>query len=320
MDQAVTRAASATPSTTPPATAAPRRWSLLLTSQNHGVVGAAGSEFKSVPAGYERVQVMEIVEAGAPPAPGADLAGLVRLLLTNEQIAAGAAIECDHGAPIGRNAAIDVFDAMCAAAPVAAQAGQVAQAGLSEDRLDRIARNYFSEQWAIQHAKDAIHDALTEAGATGQVAVPEGFVLMPRRLTAENGAKGLLSGEFHESIDIECPECLGDGDDSYGEDCPECSGMGKVQQRITVEWDTIKRIYGMAVEHLAAPSAPAVAQQAPADSIDTPGVRALLTELAAWGGDGGMVKANEFVGRAAAAIRAPAQASAAGERQKGGAA
>lgn len=46
--------------------------------------------------------------------------------LTNEQIAAGAAIECDHGAPVGRNVAIDVFDAMRAAAPVAAQAGQVA--------------------------------------------------------------------------------------------------------------------------------------------------------------------------------------------------
>lgn len=46
--------------------------------------------------------------------------------LTNDQIAAGAAIECDHGAPIGRNVAIDVFDAMRAAAPVAAQAGQVA--------------------------------------------------------------------------------------------------------------------------------------------------------------------------------------------------
>lgn len=46
--------------------------------------------------------------------------------LTNDQIAAGAVIECDHGAPIGRNVAIDVFDAMRAAAPVAAQAGQVA--------------------------------------------------------------------------------------------------------------------------------------------------------------------------------------------------
>ncbi|MDN4038682.1 hypothetical protein [Massilia sp. YIM B02443] len=52
--------------------------------------------------------------------------------LTNDQIAAGAAIECDHGAPIGRNVAIDVFDAMRAAAPVAAQAGQVAVPGQAD--------------------------------------------------------------------------------------------------------------------------------------------------------------------------------------------
>lgn len=49
-------------------------------------------------------------------------------------------------------------------------------------------------------------------------------------------------------------------------------------------------------------------------SVDTPAVRALLTELAAWTGAGGMVKANEFVGRAAAAI------SHSGEGEKGGAA
>ncbi len=109
------------------------------------------------------------------------------------------------------------------------------------------------------------------AAQAGQVAVPEGFVLMPRRLTAENGAKGLLSGEFHESTDIECPECLGDGDDSYGDDCPECSGTGKVQQRITVEWDTIKRIYDMAVENLAAtPAAPAQAKPLPAAEVPAP--------------------------------------------------
>jgi len=34
---------------------------------------------------------------------------------------------------------------------------------LSEAQLDRIARSYFSEQWAVAHAKDAIHDAFMEA-------------------------------------------------------------------------------------------------------------------------------------------------------------
>jgi len=36
--------------------------------------------------------------------------------LADSQIAAGAAVECDHGQPIGRNVAIDVFDAMKRAA------------------------------------------------------------------------------------------------------------------------------------------------------------------------------------------------------------
>jgi len=36
-------------------------------------------------------------------------------------------------------------------------------ASLSEVQIDRIARAYFSEQWAVQHAKDAIHDAFEDA-------------------------------------------------------------------------------------------------------------------------------------------------------------
>ena len=56
--------------------------------------------------------------------------------LANDQIAAGAAIECDHGAPIGRNVAIDVFDAMRAAAPVAAQARN--RSALLEEQIDDV--------------------------------------------------------------------------------------------------------------------------------------------------------------------------------------
>ena len=48
---------------------------------------------------------------------------------------------------------------------------------LSDAQLDRIARSYFSEQWAVQHAKDAIHDAFLEASkskpAAQQAAAPE---------------------------------------------------------------------------------------------------------------------------------------------------
>ena len=101
----------------------PRSWSLLLTSENHGAVGPVGSTFPHAGEKHERVQVVEIVAAGAPPAPGVDLAGLVRFDFSdldgeNEQFGevAGGAYFLAHE-----------VEARCAgAAPVTAQAGLVA--------------------------------------------------------------------------------------------------------------------------------------------------------------------------------------------------
>ena len=86
--------------------------------------------------------------------------------------------------PYKQDRTVHAFEGFVAAlGEVATQAGQVAATVLSEELTDRIARNYFSEQWAVQHAKDAIHDALTEASAVGEAAVPEGFVLVPVKPT-----------------------------------------------------------------------------------------------------------------------------------------
>jgi hypothetical protein len=81
--------------------------------------------------------------------------------------------------------------------------------------------------------------------------VPADYVLMPRCLTAENRAKGALSGEFVESFPVACHECDGVGEVDDGFKCAECDGDGQVEQRVMVEWDTIKRIYGRAVALLA---------------------------------------------------------------------
>lgn len=89
--------------------------------------------------------------------------------------------------------------------------------------------------------------AALSPASTGQEA---GYVLMPAKLTAENGAKAALSGEFAENIKLACPEC--DGEDS--DDCEVCSGEGDVAVPVTVEWGTIKRIYEKAVEVCAAPA------------------------------------------------------------------
>ena len=72
-------------------------------------------------------------------------------------------------------------------------------------------------------------------------------IKMPKELTAENGAKGLLSGEFFETVTMECGECI-DGGAEDG--CEVCDGNIKYQQKVTVSWTTIKEIYAMAVKHL----------------------------------------------------------------------
>ncbi|WGY20796.1 hypothetical protein QJQ34_14160 [Klebsiella pneumoniae] len=76
--------------------------------------------------------------------------------------------------------------------------------------------------------------------------IPDGYVLMPMRLTAENGAKGALSGEFSETKFVNCPECFGD------DECETCDGSGKIEITVPVTWTTIKAIWVKGVEHFAA--------------------------------------------------------------------
>jgi hypothetical protein len=67
--------------------------------------------------------------------------------------------------------------------------------------------------------------AVERRGHAQTPAVPEGYVLVPRELTAENGAKAFLIGEFSETFDYmddEGDECVAD---------------------IPVSWTTIKAIH-----------------------------------------------------------------------------
>lgn len=67
---------------------------------------------------------------------------------------------------------------------------------------------------------------------------------MPESLTAENGAKAALMGEFFVIATVSCG-CL------YDERCPDCHGEGTYAQKIQVPWTTIKEIYAKAVDHFA---------------------------------------------------------------------
>ncbi len=73
--------------------------------------------------------------------------------------------------------------------------------------------------------------------------IPGGWVMEPKKLTAENGAKSLLSGEFLETTFISCPECFTD------EECESCDGSGRIKIEVPVSWTTIKAIWNKGVEH-----------------------------------------------------------------------
>lgn len=72
---------------------------------------------------------------------------------------------------------------------------------------------------------------------------PDGWVIVPKKLTAENGAKGVLSGEFSETTFISCPECFGD------DDCETCDCSGRIEIKVPVSWTTIKTIWAKGCEH-----------------------------------------------------------------------
>lgn len=72
-------------------------------------------------------------------------------------------------------------------------------------------------------------------------AIPDGYCIMPLKLTAENGAKGALSGEFHISRTVTCHECGGEG-------CEDCNDQGSWEEEILIGWGIIKLIYQSAVD------------------------------------------------------------------------
>lgn len=82
--------------------------------------------------------------------------------------------------------------------------------------------------------------------AANSPVAPDGWVMVPMRLTAENGAKGLLSGEFSETKFINCPECFGD------DECETCDGSGRIEITVPVTWTTIKEIWAKGIEHFEA--------------------------------------------------------------------
>ena len=74
-------------------------------------------------------------------------------------------------------------------------------------------------------------------------------VILPTRLTAGNGAKCLLSGEFFENIELMNPNFCDCGQCNICLEFPDESEM--VTIKVPVSWTTIKNIYETIVRHYA---------------------------------------------------------------------
>ncbi|HIH9685881.1 hypothetical protein [Klebsiella pneumoniae] len=114
---------------------------------------------------------------------------------------------------------------------------------------DEDQRNAAADSWNACRAAMLQAGTLTNEGtiqAVNSPVIPDGYVMVPMRLTAENGAKGALSGEFSETKFVNCPECFGD------DECETCDGSGRIEITVPVTWATIKEIWAKGVEHFAA--------------------------------------------------------------------
>lgn len=94
------------------------------------------------------------------------------------------------------------------------------------------------DDWAGKKATIEVADLL---------APPADTVAMPKALTAENGAKAAMMGEFKIDNTRECGACDEDGMVD-GDVCEDCEGRGRVGEVVTIDWTTIKAIYAAAVK------------------------------------------------------------------------
>jgi len=94
----------------------------------------------------------------------------------------------------------------------------------------------------------AQHTRIVSTSHPRTTVVPEGYVLMPVALTAENGAKSALSGNFKIHHKATCSGCYYDEADP---ECEVCGGDVEYTEIVTLDWTTIKEVYAESVELLA---------------------------------------------------------------------
>lgn len=152
----------------------------------------------------------------------------------------------------------DYLNDRAAPPKVVKQLAEIALAALTAEPAGYIGIRALSESKVWDEVKPAFclkgsvktFYSTPPAASMNYPVIPEGWILMPRKLTAENGAKAALSGDFAEHKVINCPECFGD------DECESCDGSGLIKFEVTVSWSTIKAIWEKGADHFAAAPAP----------------------------------------------------------------
>lgn len=106
--------------------------------------------------------------------------------------------------------------------------------------------NGFAAGWNCCRSEVISLNETTAQPVSEPYKLPSGYALVPCKLTAENGAKSCMIGEFTEQTEISCPECFGD------DECETCDGSGMIEVTVPVSWTTIKDIWAKGIEHFAA--------------------------------------------------------------------
>ncbi|HHS9993934.1 TPA: hypothetical protein ACTW31_002754 [Klebsiella pneumoniae] len=115
---------------------------------------------------------------------------------------------------------------------------------IDQANLDYLRSGADADVWPPE--REEMGDVLLYRHTQPAPVVPDGYEMVPMRLTAENGAKGALSGEFSETKFVNCPECFGD------DECETCDGSGRIEITVPVTWTTIKEIWAKGVDHFTA--------------------------------------------------------------------
>jgi hypothetical protein len=70
---------------------------------------------------------------------------------------------------------------------------------------------------------------------------------MPRKLTAENGSKSLMIGEFFVEVEVHNEEYCGCDECDYCQMVQDDGAAPTITIKVPVPWDTIKDIYNRLV-------------------------------------------------------------------------